>query len=65
EEVTLVVEDLGSAPYGPFVLEQPNEANGYTGKIFLFDRDPSYSRWEFKVYAVGKKPKETGLRLAW
>ncbi|MCA9441187.1 MAG: hypothetical protein KC964_10300, partial [Candidatus Omnitrophica bacterium] len=61
EEVTLVVEDLGSAPYRPFVLEQPNKTNGYTGKIFLFDRDPSYSRWEFKVYAVGKKPKETGL----
>jgi hypothetical protein len=45
-----VLKDLGSPDYHPFILEQPGPGNDSTLKIYLLDRPPGYSWWEFEVY---------------
>jgi hypothetical protein len=45
-----LLKDLDSPDYHPFVLQQPGPGNDYTLKIYLLDRPPGYSWWEFEVY---------------
>ncbi len=63
--VTVFVKDLASPESDPFVLEQPTAANDYTAKIYLFDRLPSYSWWEFELYYVDEDPFEHRLAPPW
>lgn len=61
----LALRNLGSAPLGPFVLEQPSEENDFTAKIFLFDSEPGYGRWEFEVYWTARTPESAVLEIGW
>ena len=63
--VTVFVKDLESPESDPFVLQQPTAANDYTAKIYLFDRLPSYSWWEFELYYVDEDPFVGGLTPPW
>ena len=49
-EVTVLLKDNESQPIHPFILQQPAEENGYTLKVYLFDRPPGFGWWDFDLY---------------
>jgi hypothetical protein len=65
EPRTLLVRDIESPEADPFILEQPEQDNDYTASVYLFDRIPSYSWWEFEVYLLEENPSENGMLPPW
>lgn len=66
KEYTVVVKDLQSRSFGPFVLEQPSAKNNYTVTLYLSDSPMhGYSWWKFELYYIPKSPKELGLEIPW
>ena len=66
KEYTVVVEDIRSRSFHPFVLEQPSAENNFTATIYLSDfPEHGYSWWEFKVYYIEKSPQKLGLETPW
>ena len=61
KEVTVLLKTKESQEIHPFVLEQPSAANGYTAKIYLFDKPPGYGWWEIELYYVEGSPRDLGL----
>lgn len=64
-EVTVLVNDAKSRPWGPFVLEQPCAANGYKATLLLFDAPPSSGTFDFEIGYIEASPKDLGLILPW
>ena len=64
-EVTVLLKEIESRPIRPFILEQPNEQNGYTLKVYLSDSPGGFGWWEFELYYVDESPSETGLAIPW
>jgi hypothetical protein len=66
KEYTVVVKDLQSRSFGPFVLEQPSAKNDYTVTLYLSDYPKhGYSWWKFELYFIPRSPKELGLEVPW
>jgi hypothetical protein len=66
KEYTVIVKDLQSRSFGPFVLEQPSGENNYTVTLYLSDSPMSgYSWWKFELYYIPRPPKELGLEVPW
>jgi hypothetical protein len=65
-EYTVVVKDIQSRSFHPFVLEQPSADNDFTATIYLSDYPKhGYGRWEFEVYCIEKSPEVLGLAAPW
>jgi hypothetical protein len=65
-EFTVVVKDIQSRSFGPFVLAQPSEENDYTVTLYLSDFPMhGYSWWKFELYYIPRAPKELGLEVPW
>lgn len=65
KEVTVIPVNIESRPLHPFVMEQPNEKNGYTARIYL-DDVPGGNGWvEFDLYYLEGAPDEFGLEVPW
>lgn len=66
EEYTVVIKDIQSRSFHPFVLEQPSADNDFTATIYLSDfPEHGYSWWEFEVYCIEKSPEVLGLETPW
>jgi len=66
KEYTVIVKDIQSRSFHPFVLEQPSAENDFTATIYLSDfPEHGYSHWEFEVYYLEKSPEELGLLPPW
>jgi len=66
EEYTVVVKDIQSRSFGPFVLEQPSAENDYTVTLYLSDSPMhGYSWWKFELYYIPRPPEELGLAVPW
>jgi hypothetical protein len=66
KKVTLIVKDIQSRSFRPFVLEQPSAENEFTATIYLSDYpEHGYSWWEFEIYYLEKSPAELGLKPPW
>ena len=62
---TVIPDDLYSRSMHPFVLEQPDEENNYTAKIYLFD-EPGGGDWvKFDLYYIPESPKDMELEIPW
>jgi hypothetical protein len=64
-EVTVLVQDNTSRPWGPFVLEQPGVTNNYRARILLFDAPPSSGTFDFEVAYVDGHPADLNLAPPW
>ena len=64
-EVTVILDDGESRAIHPFVLEQPNQANDYTARIYIFDAPGGSGQFNFDLYYVDEKPEELGLQVPW
>lgn len=63
---TVVIKDIQSRSFHPFVLEQPSADNDFTATIYLSDYPKhGYSWWEFEVYYIEKSPDVLGLATPW
>jgi hypothetical protein len=63
---TIIVKDIQSRSFHPFVLEQPSKENNFTATIYLSDFPMhGYGRWEFEVYYLKEKPEKLGLLPPW
>ena len=66
KDYTVIVKDIHSRSFHPFVLEQPCAKNNYTATIYLSDFPMhGYGRWEFEVYYIKEKPQKLGLTPPW
>ena len=66
KEYTVVIKDIQSRSFHPFVLEQPSVDNGFTATIYLSDYPKhGYSWWEFEVHCIEKSPEVLGLATPW
>ena len=66
KEFTVIVKDIQSRSFGPFVLEQPNPDNNFTATLYLSDSPMhGYSWWKFELYYIPRSPKEIGLDVPW
>ncbi|NQU52089.1 MAG: hypothetical protein HQ522_06075 [Bacteroidetes bacterium] len=66
KEYTVVVKNIQSRSFGPFVLEQPSAENNYTVTLYLSDYPKhGYSWWKFELYYIPRSPKELGLEVPW
>jgi len=65
QPVTVLVRTREARDMGPFVLEQPTAANGYTAKLYLFDTPGGYGFWQFDVYYLPEPPDALGLAIPW
>jgi hypothetical protein len=66
KDYTVVVKDIQSRSFGPFVLEQPSVENDYTTTLYLSDSPMhGYSWWKFELYYIPRSPKELGLEVPW
>ena len=66
KEYTVVVKDIQSRSFGPFVLEQPSAENEYTVTLYLSDFPMhGYSWWKFELYYIPRPPEELGLAVPW
>ncbi len=63
--ITIIPKDIESRPMHPFVLQQPNKENGYTTKIYLYDKPGGFGIVNFDLYYIPKKPGELGLKNSW
>jgi hypothetical protein len=65
-ECTVLIKDIQSRSFHPFVLEQPSADNDFTATIYLSDYPQhGYSWWEFEVYCIEKGPDVLGLATPW
>ncbi|MCK5368430.1 MAG: hypothetical protein KAQ62_07750, partial [Cyclobacteriaceae bacterium] len=63
---TVIVKDIQSRSFGPFVLEQPSAENDYTVTLYLSDSPMhGYSWWKFELYYIPRPPEELGLAVPW
>ena len=60
--VTIIPKDIESRPMHPFVLQQPNEKNNFTAKIYLYDKPGGFGIVNFDLYYIFKTPDELGLK---
>ena len=66
KDYTVVVKDIQSRSFGPFVLEQPSAENDYTVTLYLSDSPMhGYSWWKFELYYIPRSPEELGLEIPW
>ncbi len=66
KEYTVIVKDIQSRSFGPFVLEQPSAENDYTVTLYLSDSPMhGYSWWKFELYYIPRSPEELGLSIPW
>ena len=66
KEYTVVVKDIQSRSFGPFVLEQPSAKNDFTVTLYLSDSPMhGYSWWKFELYYIPRSPEELGLSVPW
>jgi len=66
KEYTVVINDIQSRSFHPFVLEQPSAENDFTATLYLSDfPEHGYSWWEFEVYCIEKSPEALGLATPW
>lgn len=66
KEYTVIVKNIQSRSYGPFILEQPSAKNNYTVSLYLSDSPMhGYSWWKFELYYIPKSPVELGLDVPW
>ncbi len=66
KDYTVVVKDIQSRSFGPFVLEQPSAKNDYTVTLYLSDSPMhGYSWWKFELYYIPRSPEELGLEIPW
>lgn len=66
KEYTVIVKDIQSRSFGPFVLEQPSAENDYTATLYLSDFPMhGYSWWKFELYYIPRPPEELGLDVPW
>jgi hypothetical protein len=49
----------------PFVLQQPNQENDFTTKIYLYDKPGGFGIVTFDLYYIPKSPQELGLDIPW
>jgi len=63
--VTVIPKDIESRPMHPFVLQQPNEQNDYTTKIYLYDKPGGFGIVNFDLYYISRPPEELGLKNSW
>jgi hypothetical protein len=66
KEYTVIVKDIRSRSFHPFVLEQPSAENDYTVTVYLSDfPEHGYSWWEFELYYLPDSPAQLGLAPPW
>ncbi|MEN8194432.1 MAG: hypothetical protein ABFS12_16545, partial [Bacteroidota bacterium] len=66
KEYTVVVKDIQSRSFGPFVLEQPSAENDFTVTLYLSDSPMhGYSWWKFELYYIPRSPEDLGLAVPW
>jgi hypothetical protein len=66
KDYTVIVKDIQSRSFGPFVLEQPSAENDYKVTLYLSDYPKhGYSWWKFELYYIPRSPKEVGLEVPW
>ena len=66
ENYTVILLDIQSRSFGPFVLEQPSVENNYTVTLYLSDSPMhGYSWWKFELYYIPRPPEELGLDVPW
>ncbi len=66
KEYTVIVKDIQSRSFGPFVLEQPSADNNFTVTLYLSDTPMhGYSWWKFELYYLPYPPEELGLSVPW
>ena len=66
ENYTVILLDIQSRSFGPFVLEQPSAENDYTVILYLSDSlMHGYSWWKFELYYIPRPPEELGLAVPW
>ena len=66
KKYTVVIKDIQSRSFHPFVLEQPSADNDFTATIYLSDYPKhGYSWWEFEVYCIENSPEVLGLATPW
>ncbi|VAX18215.1 hypothetical protein MNBD_IGNAVI01-1966, partial [hydrothermal vent metagenome] len=66
KDYTVVVKEIQSRSFGPFVLEQPSKNNDYTATLYLSDFPKhGYSWWKFELYYIPRQPEELGLTVPW
>jgi len=65
QTVTVLVDDIESRPIHPFILEQPNNRNNYTVKIYLFDQPGGTGSVKFDLYYIPVSADKLGLNVPW
>jgi hypothetical protein len=65
QTVTVIPEDFESRPMHPFVLQQPNKENGFTAKIYLYDKPGGHGIVKFNLYYIPMEPEKLGLKNIW
>ena len=66
KNVTVVIKDIHTRSFRPFVLEQPKKENDYTVTIYLSDYPKhGYSWWKFDLYYIKKSPEDLELVVPW
>jgi hypothetical protein len=63
--VTVIPKTIQSRPMAPFILQQPNQENDFTTKIYLYDKPGGFGIVTFDLYYIPKSPQELGLDIPW